>query len=207
MQPTAQASSCQVLSSLLAGLLPRFSVTFPQQLQVSTWAWPSLHVQDLPSGRYWIRSELLWLPARPWSGWPIRFSRIRKYAALSLQSPTVLDMEPPITGHINISQSPFLHEFYSYHPLHLTINTGTETNMMRASLTRHIGAKVTKSSQTTGFAGWWSYPVSCCWWNSPSSDLSWHTTCSGSSHCWGSWCWLTGRNALHDFQQHHSQPH
>ena len=71
-----------------------------------------------------------------------------QYAALSLQSPTVPTMEPPITRHINISQSLFLHDFYSYHPLHLTINTGTETHMMRASLAWHIGAKVTKSSQT-----------------------------------------------------------
>ena len=58
-------------------------------------------------------------------------------------------MESPITCHINISQSPFLHAFHSYHPLHLTIDTGAETNMMRASLAWHICAKVTKSSQTT----------------------------------------------------------
>lgn len=57
-------------------------------------------------------------------------------------------MEPPVTRRVNVSQSPFLHAFYSHHPLHLTIDTGTETNMMRASLARHIGAKVTKSSQT-----------------------------------------------------------
>ena len=58
-------------------------------------------------------------------------------------------MESPITCRINVSQSPFLHAFHSHHPLHLTIDTGAETNMMRASLVRHIGAKVTKSSQTT----------------------------------------------------------
>ena len=57
-------------------------------------------------------------------------------------------MEPPVTRRVNVSQSPFLHAFYSHHPLRLTIDTGAETNMMRASLARHIGAKVTKSSQT-----------------------------------------------------------
>ena len=56
-------------------------------------------------------------------------------------------MEPPVTRRVNVSQSPFLHAFYSHHPLRLTIDTGAETNMMRASLARHIGAKVTKSSQ------------------------------------------------------------
>ena len=57
-------------------------------------------------------------------------------------------MEPPVTRRVNVSQSPFLHAFYSHHPLRLTINTGAETNMMRASLARHISAKVTKSSQS-----------------------------------------------------------
>ena len=57
-------------------------------------------------------------------------------------------MEPPVTRRVNVSQSPFLHAFYSHHPLRLTIDTGAETNMMRASLARHIGAKVTKHSQT-----------------------------------------------------------
>ena len=57
-------------------------------------------------------------------------------------------MEPPATRRVNVSQSPFLHAFYSHHPLRLTMDTGAETNLMRASLVRHIGAKVTKSSQT-----------------------------------------------------------
>ena len=57
-------------------------------------------------------------------------------------------MEPTATRGVNVSQSPFLHAFYSHHPLSLTIDTGAETNMMRASLARHIGAKLTKSSQT-----------------------------------------------------------
>jgi len=57
-------------------------------------------------------------------------------------------MEPPATRHVNVSKSPFRHAFYGHHPLRLTIDTGAETNMMRASLVWLIGAKVTKSSQT-----------------------------------------------------------
>lgn len=56
-------------------------------------------------------------------------------------------MEPPVTRRINVSQSPFLHAFYNHHPLRLTIDTGAETNTMRTSLARNIGAKVSKSSQ------------------------------------------------------------
>ena len=70
------------------------------------------------------------------------FSNMQHYSSGAL--PT---MEPPVTRRVNVSQSPFLHAFYCYHPLRLTIDTGAETNMMRASLARHIGAKVTKSSK------------------------------------------------------------
>ena len=57
-------------------------------------------------------------------------------------------MESTVSRRVNISQSPFLHAFFRHHPLRLTIDTGAETNMMRASLAKHIGAKVTKSTQT-----------------------------------------------------------
>ncbi|XP_068706826.1 uncharacterized protein [Montipora foliosa] len=46
-------------------------------------------------------------------------------------------MKPPATRRVNVSQSPFLHAFYGDHPLRLTIDTGAETNMMRASLTHY----------------------------------------------------------------------
>ena len=57
-------------------------------------------------------------------------------------------MEPTVSRRVNVSQSPFLHAFYRHHALRLTIDTGAETNMMRASIAKHIGAKITKSSQT-----------------------------------------------------------
>ena len=59
--------------------------------------------------------------------------------------PTV---ENSVSRRVNISQSPFLHVFYLHPPILLTIDTGAETNMMRASLAKYIGAKITKSSQS-----------------------------------------------------------
>ena len=68
---------------------------------------------------------------------------MRNYTSAAL--PTV---EHSVTRRVNVSQSPFLHAFYLHHPLRLTIDTGAETNMMRTSLAKYIGAKVTKSSQS-----------------------------------------------------------
>ena len=59
--------------------------------------------------------------------------------------PTV---EHSVSRRVNISQSPYLHAFYLHHPLQLTIDTGAETNMIRVSLAKYIGTKVTKSSQS-----------------------------------------------------------
>ena len=59
-----------------------------------------------------------------------------------------LSQAAPVTRRVNVSESPFLHAFYCHHPLHLTIDTGAETNMLRTSLARHMGALVTKISQT-----------------------------------------------------------
>ncbi|XP_068752665.1 uncharacterized protein [Montipora capricornis] len=61
--------------------------------------------------------------------------QIRRCATLSLQCPTYY--KTPATRRVNVSQSPFLHAFYGHHPLRLTIDTGAETNMMRASLTHY----------------------------------------------------------------------
>ena len=68
---------------------------------------------------------------------------MRNYTSAAL--PTV---EHSVARRVNVSESPFLHAFYLHHPLLLTIDTGAETNMMRASLAKYIGAKVTKSSQS-----------------------------------------------------------
>ena len=60
---------------------------------------------------------------------------MRNYTSAAL--PTV---EHSVTRRVNVSQSPFLHAFYLHRPLLLTIDTGAETNMMRASLAKYIGA-------------------------------------------------------------------
>ena len=70
-------------------------------------------------------------------------------------------MESPISCRINVSQSPFLHAFHSHHPLHLTIDTGAETNMMRASLVRHIGALQADGRTPLAVAGETHLPLIC----------------------------------------------
>ena len=51
------------------------------------------------------------------------------------------------TCRVNITQSPYLHVFYNQNPLRLTIDTGAETNMIKASLAHYIGCPISKSSQ------------------------------------------------------------
>ena len=51
------------------------------------------------------------------------------------------------TCRVNTKQSPFFKAFYRHHPICLTLDTGAETNMIRESVARSIGAKITKSSQ------------------------------------------------------------
>lgn len=52
-----------------------------------------------------------------------------------------------VTRRVNVTKSPYLYAFFNHHPLRLTIDTGAETNMIKAPLASYIGAKVTKSSQ------------------------------------------------------------
>lgn len=52
-----------------------------------------------------------------------------------------------VARRVNVTKSPYLHVFFNHHPLRLTIDTGAETNMMKASLATYIGAKISKSSQ------------------------------------------------------------
>ena len=46
-----------------------------------------------------------------------------------------------------VKQSPFLHTFYRHHTVKVTLDSGAETNMIRESVARAIGANVSKSSQ------------------------------------------------------------
>ena len=58
-----------------------------------------------------------------------------------------LDMSHILFRHVNVKQSLYLHAFYDHHPLHLTIDTGADTNMIHTSLEKYIGAKIDKSSR------------------------------------------------------------
>ena len=45
-------------------------------------------------------------------------------------------------------QSPTLRAFYNHHPLVLTLDTGAEISMIKSSVAREIGAKISKSNQS-----------------------------------------------------------
>ena len=62
----------------------------------------------------------------------------------SLTSPTEA---LPSSRLVQVKQSPFLNVFYSHHPLKITIDSGAETNMIRESVAKQIGAHITKGSQ------------------------------------------------------------
>ena len=59
-------------------------------------------------------------------------------------------LERSVSRWVNISPSLFLHTFY--HHQCFTFDTGPETNMMRTSLAKHIGAKITKVKLPVHFA-------------------------------------------------------
>ena len=46
-----------------------------------------------------------------------------------------------------VLKSPYFEAFCKHYPVQLTLDTGAETSMMKSSLTRSIGAPITKSSQ------------------------------------------------------------
>ena len=51
------------------------------------------------------------------------------------------------TRRVNIKQSPYMYAYYRHHPLKIILDTGSETNMVRASTAHYMGATVSKSSQ------------------------------------------------------------
>ena len=53
----------------------------------------------------------------------------------------------PSSRRVQEKQSPLLNAFYSHHPLKITIDSGAETNMIRESVAKQIGAHITKSFQ------------------------------------------------------------
>ena len=52
-----------------------------------------------------------------------------------------------MTCRVNTKQSPFFKAFYLRYPLRLTLDSGAETNMIRETVAKSIGAKICISSQ------------------------------------------------------------
>lgn len=50
------------------------------------------------------------------------------------------------TRRIGIKQSPYMFAFHNQHSLQLTLDTGAESNMIKAAVAKYIGAKIKKSS-------------------------------------------------------------
>ena len=53
-----------------------------------------------------------------------------------------------LTRRVGIRQSPYIHAFHNHHTLEIVLDTGAETNMIKAAVARYIGAKVKQSRQT-----------------------------------------------------------
>ena len=69
------------------------------------------------------------------------------------QSDTELvnDEEPesaPFTRRVNVKKSPELRAFYNHHPVRITLDSGAETNMIKASTARYLGVPVSANSQS-----------------------------------------------------------
>ena len=52
-----------------------------------------------------------------------------------------------VSRRVSTKRSPHFKAFYKHYPVQLTLDTGVETSMIKSSLTRSIGAPITKSSQ------------------------------------------------------------
>ena len=52
------------------------------------------------------------------------------------------------THRVSTKQSPHLKVFYNHHAVHLTLDTGAETSMIKTSVAKQIGANIQKTKQT-----------------------------------------------------------
>ncbi len=52
------------------------------------------------------------------------------------------------THRVSTKQSPHLKVFYNHHAVHLTLDTGAETSMIKTSVAKQIGANIKKTKQT-----------------------------------------------------------
>ncbi len=52
------------------------------------------------------------------------------------------------TRRVNVSKSPEFKAYYHQHPVRITLDSGAETNMIKASLAKYLGVRVTPSTQS-----------------------------------------------------------
>ena len=71
-----------------------------------------------------------------------------------------------VSRRVSTKQSPHFNAFYHHHSLKLTLDTGAETRMIKASVARSI---------TAGPTSRWSYASYRCWRDPPHSFTSWQT--------------------------------
>ena len=53
----------------------------------------------------------------------------------------------PTTRRVSTKQSPHMKAYYNHHVVHITVDSGAEISMIRASIADHIGVKVTETKQ------------------------------------------------------------
>ena len=56
--------------------------------------------------------------------------------------------KPTIARRVDTKKSPHFKAYHKSHPVTLTLDTGAETNMIKASLAHYLGVKVKKSTQS-----------------------------------------------------------
>ena len=56
--------------------------------------------------------------------------------------------DAPTQRRVQVKQSPYLDTFYKQYPIHVTIDSGAETNLLKSSVAQRVGAKITPSTQT-----------------------------------------------------------
>ena len=76
-------------------------------------------------------------------------------------------MPPPfpsariVSRRVSTKQFHYFNAYYRHHPLNLTLDTGAETSMIKASVTRSIDAPIMKTSQH-GLTSGRGHATCCC---------------------------------------------
>ncbi len=68
-------------------------------------------------------------------------------ADAELDGSNVSQIHLPTSRRVQVDQSPFLHAFYGSHSVKITIDSGAETNTIKAAIAHQIGAPIMKTTQ------------------------------------------------------------